>query len=137
MNAQNVKSALTLVHKLERSSTNREGLSRVDAFHKAVAEGPVLTDVERQLLGETLLLTATESASRKTRSFPFKAYTGPTAVKHYAAKLRAIAGLKSVSEGTEHVYFVVENEPTCESAKEHAQNMIRFAGVKGLNIVRV
>lgn len=69
-------------------------------------------------------------------AFALKAYTGPTAVKAVAEKLRAIAGLDSVSEGTDHVYFCVEDD-THESARVRAQGMIRFAGVKDVWVKKV
>ena len=70
-------------------------------------------------------------------TYALKAFTGPCAVKEYATKLRAIAGLESVSEGTENVYFTVSDELTHFDAMTHAQSMIRFAGIKGLTVLKV
>ncbi len=69
-------------------------------------------------------------------TFALKAYSGPCYVKQYADKLRAIAGLDSVSEGTEHVYFTVSGEETAQAAADRARGMIKFAGIIGLGYPR-
>jgi hypothetical protein len=115
----------------ERGSYNHDGRA-IRATCKALGFKHTRTAIEAFLRAP-----AEPAAVKPTQSFALKAYAGPTAVKAYADKLRAIAGLVSISEGTEHVYFVVENEPTHESAREHATNMIHFAGIKGLTIAKV
>ena len=70
-------------------------------------------------------------------AFALKCWTGPAFVKQYADKLRAIAGFDSVSEGTEYVYFTMSGEPSHDAARERAQGMIKFSGIKGLTVCKV
>ena len=70
-------------------------------------------------------------------TFSIKAQPGtPVTVKEFAEKLRAIAGLDSISEGSSAVYFTMSGEETAESAADTARGMIRFAGIwhRGLRV---
>jgi hypothetical protein len=70
-------------------------------------------------------------------TFALKVYVGPVAVKQVAEKLRAIAGVDSISEGTEAVYFTLSDEPDHDAARTRAQGMIRFAGIRDIWVRKV